>query len=337
MLLALGLAGPAGVRASTGQEAASFLDIPVGARPAALGGAYSALSHDAYAIHFNPAGLAFTSQTQAAAQHLAYLQSIHYEQLSIARPWGSGGIGLGIQYLGSGDMPETSLSGQRLGQYSAYYAAYSAGYGRRLGDRWSAGVTARWIQSRLADVRGSAWAADAGVLWRPVQRWSASLTATNWGERLRYLSQSDRLPRAVKASLSYTATRAWTLSSEAAYRPEGAESFHAGAEWRPLPPVALRAGYRTDIARRQAAPAGFSGGLGLTLWNQELAYAWVPYGDLGSTQYISFIARLGDADSARQNLAIHITPRYSQVPSKAVYDYDYSELSDEAVLKELIR
>ena len=41
----------------SGTEGASFLDIPVGAGPAALGGAYTALATDAYAPIYNPAGL----------------------------------------------------------------------------------------------------------------------------------------------------------------------------------------------------------------------------------------------------------------------------------------
>ena len=39
----------ASLQASSGTESASFLDIPVGARPAAMGSAYSALATDAYA------------------------------------------------------------------------------------------------------------------------------------------------------------------------------------------------------------------------------------------------------------------------------------------------
>src|ERR1700690_2853840 len=79
LLVALG-AGT--LRASPGTESASFLDIPVGAGPAALGSAYSALATDAYALVYNPAGLAFLQDHQVAAQHLDYLESVHYEFLS---------------------------------------------------------------------------------------------------------------------------------------------------------------------------------------------------------------------------------------------------------------
>jgi hypothetical protein len=43
--------------AASGTKGAAFLDIPVCAGPAALGSAYTALSNDAYAPVWNPAGL----------------------------------------------------------------------------------------------------------------------------------------------------------------------------------------------------------------------------------------------------------------------------------------
>src|SRR5579872_802687 len=66
-------------RASSGTEGASFLDIPVGAGPAALGAAYSALATDAYAPTWNPAGLGFVTDNEFSGQHLSYLESINYE------------------------------------------------------------------------------------------------------------------------------------------------------------------------------------------------------------------------------------------------------------------
>src|SRR5437868_15537216 len=86
--------------ASSGTEGAAFLDIPVGAGPAALGSAYSALATDAYAPVWNAAGLALVSGTQVAAQHLSYLESIRYEYASIAHAFSNGrGLGGSIQTL----------------------------------------------------------------------------------------------------------------------------------------------------------------------------------------------------------------------------------------------
>src|SRR5437899_11798563 len=73
--------------ASSGTEGASFLDIPVGAGPAALGSAYTALAADAYAPTWNPGGLGFLQGTELAGQHLSYLESTRYEYFSMVRPF----------------------------------------------------------------------------------------------------------------------------------------------------------------------------------------------------------------------------------------------------------
>src|SRR3954465_648025 len=78
----------------SGTEAASFLDIPVGAAPAAVGSAYTARATDAYAPVWNPAGLAFTDAPRLSATPLAYLAGIHYEYVGAAVPIKEG-YGLG--------------------------------------------------------------------------------------------------------------------------------------------------------------------------------------------------------------------------------------------------
>src|SRR5258705_9841445 len=102
------------VSASTGTEGASFLDIPVGAGPAALGSAYTPLATNAYAPVWNPAGLGMLSGNEVAAQHLSYLESMHYEFMSFVHPLDKNigsevhrGIGVSIQYLGSGNIAGT--------------------------------------------------------------------------------------------------------------------------------------------------------------------------------------------------------------------------------------
>src|SRR5580765_1222427 len=90
--------------ASSGTEGAAFLDIPVGAGPAAMGSAYTALATDGYAPVWNPAGLAVLPDSQIAAQHLWYLESLHYEFLSYVHPLSlTNGFGLSAQYLGNAD------------------------------------------------------------------------------------------------------------------------------------------------------------------------------------------------------------------------------------------
>jgi len=74
--------------------------------------------------------------------------------------------------------------------------------------------------------------------------------------------------------------------------------------------IAIRAGYRTDTLKGLSALSGTTLGLGLNVWGQELAYAWVPYGDLGNTHYISLLMKFGEAERDRKNIV-----RYQNIKS----------------------
>src|SRR5471032_3086203 len=161
LLLALSLFVPSFVRAASGTEAASFLEIPVGAEPAAMGGAYSALATNAYAPIYNPAGLGFSPATELAAQHLSYLESIHFEYLSLIHPLAPGkSLGASMQYLGSGDIAQTNDDGKQTGQFSSHFAAYTLAYGQKLSEKIALGVAAKLINAKISDVSANAFAAD---------------------------------------------------------------------------------------------------------------------------------------------------------------------------------
>src|SRR5258708_16164165 len=128
LVIALGISLTAsGAHASSvGTEGAAFLDIPVGGGPAAMGASYTALANDAYAATYNPGGLGFLDSTQFSGQHLAYLDSLHYEYLSFAHPLSIGhSIGASVQYLGSGDINGTDATGNPTATFSSYFASYN--------------------------------------------------------------------------------------------------------------------------------------------------------------------------------------------------------------------
>ena len=58
LLIAAGLTVPAVAAEGDGGQAGAFLQVPIGARPTAMGGAYLAVSDDGAAPLFNPAGIA---------------------------------------------------------------------------------------------------------------------------------------------------------------------------------------------------------------------------------------------------------------------------------------
>jgi hypothetical protein len=289
--------------ASSGTKGAAFLDIPVGAGPAALGSAYTALATDAYAPIYNPAGLGFLSGTQVAAQHLSYLDSINDEFMSFVHPVGEGkAIGFSAQYLGTGNVNATGPdNAEPLGTYSSHYGAYSMVYGQKVTDKLSWGLTGKWINAKLANVSANAYAADIWSLYQATDHLKLAVTATNLGSKLTFTSQGDPLPQEEHLAAAYQPERYWTLVFEGVHSQSGLNSGRAGVEWSPIERVKLRAGYKTDTTQGLSAMAGLTTGIGLNVWGQEFSYAWVPYGDLGDTQYFSMLIRFGRSDET-QNL-----------------------------------
>ncbi len=67
--------------------AASFLELGVGARPLAMGGAYVALSQDAYGFYWNPAGLALLPGFQTATMYASLFNELENQSyVSAALP-----------------------------------------------------------------------------------------------------------------------------------------------------------------------------------------------------------------------------------------------------------
>jgi hypothetical protein len=316
-LLSLGFASP--LYASSGTEGAAFLDIPVGAGPAAMGGAYTALANDAYAANYNPAGLGFLNSFQVAGQHLSYLDSLHYEHASFGVPLPRSanctnpsecpGMGMGgsIQYLGTGDITRTDIDTNGAfvnpgGSFSSNYAAYNLSFGKSFNEKLAVGATGKLIHAKLDDVSASAYAADLGTMYRVQRNLTVGATLTNLGSKLKFLNEGDSLPMAFHLGTAYQPTSQVMLTGEVIAPQTGLASFHMGGEWQPVQMLSLRMGYRTDTLKGLSALAGYSMGIGVEALGTELAYAWLPYGDLGNTHYFSLMMKFGEAENAKRNL-----------------------------------
>jgi hypothetical protein len=296
-LAAIAFAGLVGSRATaavSGAEGASFLEIPVGGRPAALGGAYSALATDAYAPVYNAGGLGFLPSTQLSGMHLDYSNIGGYEFVSIVHPLGNrDGIGVAAQYFHAGGTTQRDVNGNVIGEYNTYYGAYSLAYGHAFSDSFSLGAAAKLIDASIAGVSATAFAGDVGALYRIGDQVSLAAAAANIGNKIKFLQEADTLPENFRAGILYNPLASLSLSAEAVYDQTNLVSGRFGAEWRPVSHIALRGGYRTDTTQQLSVISGLTTGFGLELYGQHFDYAWLPMGDLGNTQYFSVTITFG--------------------------------------------
>jgi hypothetical protein len=285
---------------AAGTEGASFLDIPVGGAPAALGSAYTAQATDVYAPVWNPAGLGFLSSLEFTGTHLSYLGPVYYEHASVVVPVGKdhettiapAGFGASAQYLGTGDIDARDAAGNPAGSFTSAFAAYSVAYGQKILDQLAVGGTAKLITEKIADATASAYAADFGVLYKPTTKLNLGAVLANVGQDIKFVNEGDHLPTAGRLGATYQINPSWDVSAEGVYRRTGVTSGGMGVEWRYGQNFSFRGGYNTAHIKELGGAAGATAGLGIFFWGQEFSYAWVPLGDLGTTHYFSLVFRL---------------------------------------------
>ena len=81
-----------------GTSGAKFLQIPVSARAASLGGAYIGISNDAASVFWNPAGIAAINSSAVHFSYLRWFDMFDLNAASVVHNFGDYGI-LGASIL----------------------------------------------------------------------------------------------------------------------------------------------------------------------------------------------------------------------------------------------
>ena len=308
LALALAYAPPAhgfGV-ADQGTSGAQFLKISPSARAAAMGGAYSALCDDAYAVYFNPGGLGFLREVETVATRNSYFQGITHNFGAVAAPllaWTDSRRAR--NELGAAAFSVTSLTVDGIERrgvvetddptdtFGASDFAYALGYGLPLSERLGVGVTLKALNQRLDAAHATSFAADAGALYRN-DRLSLSGGLRNAGTRVRFASASDPLPLLFYAGAGYRLSESWLLAADLSLPRDHRAGFSFGLEHRRMFSEELGAAVRGGYDSSNTDAEGLTGlglGAGVYFRRVQFDFAWLPYGDLGNTFRYSLLVR----------------------------------------------
>jgi hypothetical protein len=89
--------------------AAEFLNIGVGARAMAMGGAFCAVADDATSSYWNPAGLRLLKSREIGVMHSAqFANEVKYDYLVFGSPSVTESFGASIIRMGIDDIPYTA-------------------------------------------------------------------------------------------------------------------------------------------------------------------------------------------------------------------------------------
>ena len=275
--------------AGVGTTGAQFLKVGVGARPLAMGGAFSALADDANAINWNPGALAESKQKNVTASYNSLFQDQSQGFVGYANPLKDdmGTLGVGLNYLTVSKIEKRATDTETADStFSNENFALSLSYARsEVKKGLSLGGSIKFVRTALDSFSGNAVALDFGALYKtPVENLTTGVSVRNMGTKI----GPDPLPLTLKGGAAYklfdrklalAADIDWLAVDQRAY-------LGLGAEYWLQKILAIRAGYQFGRGQDQLGNRTLLGvglGLGLQLERFSLDYAFVPFGNLGDT------------------------------------------------------
>ncbi len=271
VLLALLLGSSVIAEEGDGGYAGAFFQVPVGARPTAMGGAYLAISDDGAGPLFNPAGLADLKRPLFASSYrvLALDRSLGYVTVMFPAR-GESVIGVNWLYAGSGEVAERDSEGRDRGQTLSFNNhAFSVLFAKRFEDNLSVGIKASYLHATFAEMTAFSVSFDIGLIlyinqffsretrdiW-PVQDIRVGMTVKHFAAEYRWNNrnyigpsglsseQDDKVP--VEYGLGGSARffgRKLLIAGDILKNEKQDPFFHAGAEYLVVPEFALRGGF----------------------------------------------------------------------------------------------
>ena len=171
-----------------GISTAQFLKIGVGGRAAALGESFIAISDDASALYWNPAGLAQFTKNQIMFSHNIWVVDINHDFIGAVYHLDSDNtFGASLTAVTMEDMPVTTeFAPFGTGEYFGFSdIALSISYARKMTQQFSIGGTVKYIEETLDKLKMRGVMIDLGTYYRTgLGSTRFAVTVSNFGAEL---------------------------------------------------------------------------------------------------------------------------------------------------------
>lgn len=266
----------------------TLLKVESGARPAAMGEAFTSIGGDPLSQYYNPAGAAGAAGSANAVDgpdflaylgHTAYWENITFETGFVTLKHGGVSYSFGVRLAQIKNLEARGdvASVDPLFLFESRDVSLKFGVAYPFTDKLSLGVGAGWIIEKISYFKSAAFNIDLGARYAHSDKLALGFSVTSIGENIRFDTTDVSLPTTVRGGASYQA-RDLLFSVDGVHVDH---EFHAhfGAEYTRIERLALRAGYQSGYdSKTFTAGAGFSGK------DLRIDYAFVPYQDnLGTT------------------------------------------------------
>ncbi|MCG2726678.1 MAG: PorV/PorQ family protein [Elusimicrobia bacterium] len=272
---------------------ASFLKIGIGARAAGLGNAFTAISDDATAMYWNPAGLVQLTGPQLLMTHTKWIADTNHNFIGYSGPMKNGVIGAGIIYLSQGSMEGRDDAGQKTNNFAARDMAVTVSYGNMISKTANYGVNVKLIRQQIANEKADGIAIDLGLMKHfknsPI---ALGISIQNVGSKMKFVSQSYDLPLSMNIGTSYNIGGIMIAMDIKRQIYEKNTRLSIGSEYMLMPTLALRTGYlMSDESYGINNLSGLGVGIGIRALGLQTDYSFMPYALLGNAHRISFTAK----------------------------------------------
>lgn len=279
---------------ASGQIAITVLDIDPGVRALGVGGAAVSLSEGAEALYYNPAGLAQLSGISLTSSYASHLGLGTYGALGLAfRNWG-----IGFLSFGSGDIDGYDDEGNPTGTALSYGStAVLIAFGLAPSQvpflpaapfDFSVGARFKYLTGNIGETGGSGFGIDlsywmelpsVGLGPIALSDFSLGVTMNDLLGSISFGAESESLGMglALGASARIAGVVLVALDLDAARG-----GIRLGAEYQPIPALAVRAGVLTR-------PVGVTVtlGLGMAIEGIQIDYAFASHPVLGGSHRVS--------------------------------------------------
>lgn len=308
-----------------GSTAAPFLNIGVGPRASAMGGAFVATANDVSSLYWNPAGASRVGTSEAMFTHLSWFADINYNWAgSMLSLEDMGMVGLSVGYLDYGDLEVTTLrEPDGTGEFFTPHDMYIAlTYAYNLTDRFSVGANLKYINQKIWNTSANGLAVDLGVLFlSDIYGLRIGAAITNFGTDMqldgkdlyvqhdingqiygnndqilaKLVTDSYPLPLTFKVGLAMDVIdipdHKLTFAVDAYHPNDNAESLNLGMEYTIFDILSLRGGYKSLYLDN--SEEGLTLGIGLRYditptFGLVFDYAYQDFGLLDYTQQFAF-------------------------------------------------
>lgn len=321
--LSIGLT--AGDFAPVGTTVAQFLEIGAGARANGLGSAYTAVTDDAGAVFWNPAGLADVKAPSLFLTNNNWPADINVGGLSIAGKIGRvGSFAISVISLMTNEMEITTIQDyDGTGEYfDISNNAFGLTFARYLTDRVSVGVTGKFVSEDYFNHGYSTWALDLGTMYRTdFHGLKIGMSILHFGPEVgfsgKYVDYSNQdsyvnladdtddvpfefeqysLPVNFRVGISMRAfqrgSHTLMVSSDMVHPNNNLEQYNFGLEYNLHDAIFLRSGYRIGVDEGGISLGG-GAKLDLAGWSQiAINYSYSDLGILTNSHRIGLLLSL---------------------------------------------